>query len=103
MTLSAAASMAGIDPIKITQLPDTNGIKSEILVPKKRMDEVKGYDRTITASGAKLVEFGSESAVTVEDLESAKQFKYCCNLLFLASLWCTTIGDVQLATTSRRS
>tara|TARA_B100001750_G_C15521948_1_gene612465 strand:+ start:2674 stop:3861 length:1188 start_codon:yes stop_codon:yes gene_type:complete len=71
LTLSAAASMAGIDPIKITQLPDTNGIKSEILVPKKRMDEVKGYDRTITASGAKLVEFGSESAVTVEDLESA--------------------------------
>ena len=35
LTLSAAASMAGIDPIKIRQLPDTDGIKSEILVPKK--------------------------------------------------------------------
>ena len=35
LTLSAAACMAGADPDRVHALPDTTGMKSEVLVQKK--------------------------------------------------------------------
>ena len=53
LALSAAACMTGDDPCKISQLPDTTGLKSEILIQKAHR---YSYDRSFTVPGAKLVE-----------------------------------------------
>ena len=68
LALSAAACMTGEDPDKIMQLPDTTGMKSDILIQKKQR---YSYDRCYTVTGSRLVEVGDESGCTPEQLEAA--------------------------------
>ncbi|MFQ6028685.1 MAG: aminotransferase class V-fold PLP-dependent enzyme [Dehalococcoidia bacterium] len=68
LTLATAAFMAGDDDDKIQQLPDTTGMKDEILIQTRQR---YWYDRCLQLAGAKLVEFGSEQRTTREDLERA--------------------------------
>ena len=68
LTLAAAAVMAGDNDELIEQLPDTTGMKNQILIQKKQR---YWYDRCLEASGAKLVEFGSDEGTTPQDLEKA--------------------------------
>ena len=68
LALSAAAWIAGADPDRLSRLPDTTGLKNEILVQKKRFGI---YDRILASSGAKLVEIGTDVACTPEQLEDA--------------------------------
>ena len=68
LTLATAAFMAGDDDDKIQQLPNTTGMKNEILIQKRQR---YWYDRCLELAGAKLVEFGSEEKTTPEDLEKA--------------------------------
>ncbi|HZA21883.1 MAG TPA: hypothetical protein VFA32_04650, partial [Dehalococcoidia bacterium] len=53
---------------KIQQLPDTTGMKNEILIQKRQR---YWYDRCLQLAGAQLVEFGSDEMTTREDLERA--------------------------------
>ena len=68
LTLAAAAVMAGENDNLIEQLPDTTGMKNEILIQKRQR---YWYDRCLEASGAKLVEFGSEEGTSADDLQNA--------------------------------
>ena len=68
LTLATAGFMAGDDDEKIQQLPDTTGMKNEILIQKRQR---YWYDRCLELAGAKLVEFGSDEKTTREDLERA--------------------------------
>ncbi len=68
LTLATAAFMAGDDDSKIQQLPDTSGMKNEILIQKRQR---YWYDRCLQLAGAQLVEFGSEDQTTRADLERA--------------------------------
>ncbi len=68
LTLATAAFMAGEDDDKIQQLPDTRGMKDEILIQKRQR---YWYDRCLQLAGAKLVEFGSAEKTTELDLERA--------------------------------
>ena len=68
LTLATAAFMAGDDDDKIQQLPDTTGMKDEILIQTRHR---YWYDRCLQLAGAKLVEFGSAGHTTREDLERA--------------------------------
>ncbi|MEX0761857.1 MAG: aminotransferase class V-fold PLP-dependent enzyme [Dehalococcoidia bacterium] len=68
LTLATAAFMAGDDDEKIQQLPDTTGMKHEILIQRRQR---YWYDRCLQLAGAKLVEFGSDGGTTEEDLENA--------------------------------
>ena len=68
LTLSTAACMAGTDRDKIGRLPDTTGMKNEVLIQRKHR---YGFDRCYTLSGAKLVEVGTESGCTPDQLEEA--------------------------------
>ena len=68
LALSAAACMTGDDPCKISQLPDTTGLKSEILIQKAHR---YSYDRSFTVPGAKLVEVGTDDACSAEQLDAA--------------------------------
>ena len=68
LTLATAAIMTGDDDKLIEQLPNTDGMKNEILIQKKHR---YWYDRCLEAAGAKLIEFGSEIKTTEKDLEEA--------------------------------
>jgi L-seryl-tRNA(Ser) seleniumtransferase len=68
LTLATAALMAGEDDDKIQQLPDTTGMKNEILIQRRQR---YWYDRCLELAGAKLVEYGSDDGTTREDLENA--------------------------------
>jgi L-seryl-tRNA(Ser) seleniumtransferase len=68
LTLASAAIMAGEDDDKIQQLPDTTGMKNEILIQCRQR---YWYDRCLELAGATLVEYGSEEGTTREDLENA--------------------------------
>ena len=68
LTLATAAFMAGDDDDKIQQLPDTLGMKNEILIQTRQR---YWYDRCLMLAGAKLVEFGTEEKTTGEALEKA--------------------------------
>ena len=68
LTLATAAFMAGDDDDKIEQLPDTTGMKDEILIQTRHQ---YWYDRCLQLAGAKLVHFGSAERTTRDDLERA--------------------------------
>lgn len=68
LVLSTAACMAGMDPEMRGKLPDTSGMKNEIIVHKCGR---VGYDFAIRQTGAKLVEIGTDEGASEQDLESA--------------------------------
>jgi L-seryl-tRNA(Ser) seleniumtransferase len=68
IALSAAACLSGSDPQKIERLPDTAGMKNEILIQARQRYK---YDRCLTIFGAKLVEVGDASGTTAEQLSAA--------------------------------
>ena len=68
LMLATAAAMAGDDDDRIQQLPNTEGMKNEILIQTRQR---YWYDRCLELAGAKLVMFGSEERTTAEDLEQA--------------------------------
>ena len=68
LTLATAACMAGDDDAKIQQLPDTTGMKNEILIQTRQR---YWYDRCLELAGAKLVQFGTPDGTTRQDLENA--------------------------------
>jgi len=55
LLLGLAATMTGLDPEKMNRLPDTSGMKNEILVPRSHRNF---YDRAARALGARVVEVG---------------------------------------------
>ena len=55
LVLQAAAVIAGNDPVKMRQLPNTDGMKNEIVIHTMHRFP---YDQAYRAAGAKLVEFG---------------------------------------------
>ena len=66
--LSAAACMAGADPDRIGQLPNTDGMKNEIVIQKRNRYM---FDRCYTVTGATLVEAGDDDGTTEGDLNTA--------------------------------
>ena len=68
LALASAALMAGDDDKRIEQLPDTTGMKNQILIQTRQR---YWYDRCLEVAGAKLVNFGTEEGTTREDLEQA--------------------------------
>jgi seryl-tRNA(Sec) selenium transferase len=62
MASAAAACIAGTDPKHVWQLPDTTGLKGEIVM----MGERSAFDSALRLTGAKIV-----VAKTVDDLPSA--------------------------------
>ncbi|MDE2779427.1 MAG: aminotransferase class V-fold PLP-dependent enzyme [Chloroflexota bacterium] len=55
LVLQAAAVIAGNDPVKMRQLPDTDGLRNEIVIHTMHRFP---YDQAYRAAGARLVEFG---------------------------------------------
>lgn len=65
LAVAAAACMAGADPAKAKQLPDTSGMKHEIVVLRTHRIH---YDQAIRVAGAQLVEAGFGDWSDIEDV-----------------------------------
>jgi len=66
--LGTAACLAGTDGTKSEQLPDTKGMKSEVLIQAGHRYK---YDRQVAMTGAKLVEVGSANGTRADQFEQA--------------------------------
>jgi L-seryl-tRNA(Ser) seleniumtransferase len=68
MTIAAAACIAGTDPVAISRLPDSSGLKNEFLIHRSHRI---GYDQAYRVGGAKLVEFGLPYKTAAWEMEAA--------------------------------
>jgi L-seryl-tRNA(Ser) seleniumtransferase len=55
LLVGTAACVAGMDPAKMSRLPDTRGMKDEVIVMRSQRNS---YDHAVRATGATLVEVG---------------------------------------------
>jgi L-seryl-tRNA(Ser) seleniumtransferase len=68
LLVQAAACMAGSDPKKILQLPDTTGMKGEILIYEKHRF---GFEICYRTAGARLKEWGKGRGSLADQLAAA--------------------------------
>ena len=68
LTMQAAAVIAGSDPADMVRLPDTTGMKNEIIIHRSHRF---GYDQLYRAAGAKFVEIGDGRRCYPWQLEAA--------------------------------
>lgn len=68
LALSAAACMTGSDTDKVERLPDSTGMKDEILIQARLRTK---YDRCVTIPGSRLIPVGDENGTTAEQLRDA--------------------------------
>jgi D-glucosaminate-6-phosphate ammonia-lyase len=66
--LGTAACLAGTEGTKSEQLPDTSGMKSEVLIQAGHRYK---YDRQVSLTGAKLVEVGTANGTRPDQFEQA--------------------------------
>jgi len=68
LVMQAAAVIAGNDPAKMVSLPDTTGMKNEVIIQKSHRF---AYDQLYRAAGAKFVEIGDGRRCYPWQLEAA--------------------------------
>ncbi len=68
LVLTTAACMAGTDSAKVTQLPDTTGMKHEIIIQKIHRI---AYDQAIRVAGGTLIEIDDQGTPPTEDMRRA--------------------------------
>lgn len=68
MAVVTAALVAGDDPALINRLPNTDGMKNEIILFRSQRN---GYDHAIRMAGVKLVEIGYGRSTAPWELEAA--------------------------------
>lgn len=68
IAIATAAVVAGNDPAKIARLPDTTGMRNEIVVQRAHRN---GYDHAVRQVGVKLVEIGGGRGSLRWELEAA--------------------------------
>lgn len=68
LAVSAAACMAGTDPASIRRLPDSAGMRNEILMLKAHRF---GFDQAVRLAGARIVEVGEELEAALTERTAA--------------------------------
>jgi L-seryl-tRNA(Ser) seleniumtransferase len=68
LTVAMAACMTGLDPGKMNRLPDTTGMKSEVIIQRGHRND---YDHALRAAGAAIKEVGFAYATFPYELEEA--------------------------------
>lgn len=66
LLLAAAACIAGDDPTRVAQLPDTTGLRSELVIQKCQRFR---YDQAFRTAGGRLVEAGDTERCTPGQIE----------------------------------
>lgn len=73
LLLGAAACLTGLDPARMGRLPDTAGMKDEIVVARAQRNQ---YDHAVRATGAKLVEVGLPDRLSGAGVRDAEPWEY---------------------------
>ncbi len=68
LLLAAAACLAGTDPERIRRLPDTTGMRNELVI--QRCGRIH-YDQALRTAGARLVEVGDAERCAAGEVEAA--------------------------------
>jgi L-seryl-tRNA(Ser) seleniumtransferase len=68
LAIATAACMTGTDVVKIQKLPDTSGMKNEVVILRAHRNR---YDQAIRQAGAKLIEVGLSDRTSLEELSAA--------------------------------
>ncbi|MFN8514354.1 MAG: aminotransferase class V-fold PLP-dependent enzyme [Chloroflexia bacterium] len=95
LLLATAACIAGEDPAKIAQLPDTTGMKGEAVMHRAHRN---GYDHSVRAGGAKMVDVGSRDGTTATAELDAAITDQTALVVYLMSPW-AGLGALSLAET----
>lgn len=96
LLLATAACIAGEDPAKIAQLPDTSGLRGEAVMHRAHRN---GYDHSVRAAGATIVEVGTREGTTPAELDAAITDRTAL-VVYLMSPW-AGLGALSLAETCR--
>lgn len=96
LLLGTAACLAGDDPTRIERLPEVAGEKGEALMHRAHRN---GYDHSVRAAGARIVEFGYAHATVPSQLESAISERTAL-IVYLVSPWASP-GALPLDRTCR--
>ena len=87
--LMVAACMTGQSEENAEQLPDTTGMKNEVILFKGQRNR---YDKAFVTAGATLVEYGSVDSVTADDLSEAINENTACIAFVVAPFLPQGIG-----------
>jgi D-glucosaminate-6-phosphate ammonia-lyase len=68
IALGTAACMTGTDGAKMEQLPDTTGMKNEVVMQRNHRYK---YDRMVRMTGARIVEAGDAGGTSLDEIEAA--------------------------------
>ena len=68
LLLGTAACMTGSDPEKMARLPDTTGMKTEIVIQRGQRYK---YERVVRMAGTRIVAAGSDAGTSPEQLAAA--------------------------------
>jgi len=79
LVLSAAACIAGKDADKIRKLPDTRGMKNQVIIQRRHR---YFFDDAVKVAGGRLVVVGNESGCSQERMEAAINRKTAAILYF---------------------
>src|SRR4051794_2808347 len=75
MLIAVAACIAGTDPVKIAKLPQSDGLKNEVIAHRAHRIN---YDQMYRAAGGKIVEIGVPYETQIWELEHAITDKTAC-------------------------
>jgi len=94
LALSTAACVAGTDPEKIGRLPDTTGMKNEVVLQRKHRYT---FDRCYTIPGCKLVWAGDDEGCTAQQLEEVIGPKTAAVAFFVHADWDASVVSLEKA------
>jgi len=72
LLLGTAACVAGLDPGRMARLPDTAGMKSEVIMVRSQRNF---YDHAVRAAGVKIVEIGLPDRVSGAGVRDAEAWE----------------------------
>ncbi len=73
LMLASAACLAGLDPAKMNRLPDTTGMKNEVVMSRSQRNM---YDHAVAQAGAKLIEVGIPDRFSGAGVRDAQVWEY---------------------------
>jgi D-glucosaminate-6-phosphate ammonia-lyase len=73
LLVGSAACMAGLDPVKMAKLPDTDGMRNEFIVSRSHRNS---YDHGVRATGARLIEVGLPDRLTACGVRDTEAWEY---------------------------
>jgi D-glucosaminate-6-phosphate ammonia-lyase len=73
LMLASAACLAGLDPARMNRLPDTTGMKNEVVMARSHRNM---YDHAVAQAGARLIEVGIPDRFSGAGVRDAQVWEY---------------------------